>query len=379
MAQSTADKKQEPKQIDQQVTHTLGVLMREPSEAERASMQLYGQWFQELITFLLTHQQPYAQAIGLQQTNSILQSQSTQIDSDSLQAFYQRHGEHINKLVSHETLNIETFQILQALCFQKELDDYCDRQTLLDKQMQQYPYEMSVYLRPLQLAIEADNKQLTAKLMKVMSGTQQFSMVDYLLPEFIGLVKNYMKDNPIPEAALLRQKNDNRLTRDLTEQQIKLLEQHHAEYMPYEVLQSMRLALPIPAFRPLKNICQTESEFSAECLYIADILLNKSNARLSKAMGHIIHLAVYQLNNQQDMLAASQANQLRLKRYSECLSQALDTNQKFEDLYDQGYTELWLTAEDELQRLTNMANYLYKKRHYEGADKIINPESCATQ
>ena len=92
MAQSTADKKQEPKQIDQQVTHTLGVLMREPSEAERASMQLYGQWFQELITFLLTHQQPYAQAIGLQQTNSILQSQSTQIDSDSLQAFYQSHG-----------------------------------------------------------------------------------------------------------------------------------------------------------------------------------------------------------------------------------------------------------------------------------------------
>lgn len=379
MAHSSDDKNRSDNEAVKQLADTMNKLMRKPSKAEQTSMQIYGRWTQDFITFLLNHEQPYAQAIALNETNSILQSQATEPDPDALQVYFHNLGQHINKLVKNETLAIETLQILEGLCFQKELDDDCNRQALLDKQLQLYPSELSVYLRPLQLAVEADNQDLIANLMKVMSGTGQFSMVDYLLPEFIDLVKNYIKNNPIPEEALLRQKNDSRLTRDLTERQIKLLEQRHAEYMPYEILQSMRLALPIPAFRPLKNICQSEPEHSPECLYIANILLNKSNARLSKAMGHILNLAVYELNNHQDMLAASQANQLRLKKYSECLSQALDANQKFEDLYDQDYTELWLTAEDELQRLTNMATYLYKKRQAENAENFIDPATCQTQ
>lgn len=379
MAQNSTDQKKEPSAEEKQFTQVMKQLMREPSESERESMQLYGQWTQELIEFLLNHEQPYAQAIGLNQSNSILQAQSAQADPDAIQIFYQSLGQHINKLVNDETLNIETLQILEALCFQKELNEYCNRQALLDKQMQLYPSELSVYLRPLQLALDTDNQDLTAKLMQVMSGTQQFSMVDYLLPEFIDLVQEYIKDKPFPEGALLRQKNNELLTRELTEQQIELLEQRYSDYMPYSILQSMRLALPIPAFSPLKTICQTEPEFSAECLYMANIMLNESNATLSKAMGHIINLAVYELNNQQDMLAASQANQLRLKKYNECLGQAIHANQIFDDLFDQNYTELWMTAEDELKRLTKMATYLYEKRHGEGAENIINPESCSVQ
>ncbi|KAA3639190.1 MAG: hypothetical protein DWP95_11010 [Proteobacteria bacterium] len=374
--QNSTTNNEQPNDGIKQFADTMGLLMREPSEAERDSMELYGAWMQAFIGYLLNHEQPYAQAIALQQTNAILRSQSSRDDSDSLQAFYQSHGNHINNLLKNEVLNIETLQILQALCFQQELDNVCDRKTLLDKQMQLYPYDLSVYLRPLQLAIEADNQELTTKLMKVMSGAQHFSMVDYLLPEFNTLVKNYFNENPIPEAALLREKNNYLLTQDLTEQQKSMLENQFNDYMPYNILISMQLALPIPAFKPLKDLCQTEKTYSADCLYIAKTLLHKSNSKLSKAMGHIINLAVYELNNQQDMLAASHANQLRLKKYTECISQSIEQNQQFEDMFDKDFSEHWLTAEDELIRLNKIATYLYEKRQAEGAQNNPNPENC---
>lgn len=386
--QVIAKSAQEESDKAQRMAETMSILMREPSEAERESLQHYGAWMNDFIEYLLNHEQPYVQAIGLSQSSSILrnaqvassvQAQPLQKDPDTIQTFYQQLGQQINTLVNNESLNIETLQILQGLCFQKELDNYCHRQALLDKQMQLYPYEMSVYLRPLQLAIEADNEELIAKLIKVMSGAQQLSMVDYLLPEFITLVKNYINDNPIPEAALLQEKNNYLLTQDLTEQQKSLLENHFNDYMPFNILISMQLALPMPSFKPLKDLCQTETAYSAECLYMAKTMLHKSNTLISKAMGHVINLAVYELNNQQDMLAASQANQIRLKKYAECINQSINQNQRFEDMFDKDYSDMWLTAVNELTRLNNIATYLYQKRLTEDTDNARDPQTCAIQ
>ncbi|WP_345258611.1 hypothetical protein [Marinicella pacifica] len=377
---SAAVKKQEADESVQQLAETMNKLMRKPTDAEQESMELLGQWTMQLTEYLLNHEQPYAQAIGLNKTNAILQSQATQIDPDTLQLLYQNHGQHINKLVNNETLNIETLQILENLCFLSELDDHCNRQALLDKQMQLYPSDLSVYIRPLQLALETDNQDLTANLLKVMSGTQQMTHVDYLLPEFIALIKDYVKTNPIPEKALIREKNDLIATTDFSEKDIPTMDEKMPDSQVYIMLISMQLALPLPQFKPLKDSCQNNPDYSAECLYIAKTMINHGNTIITKAIGHVINIAVYELNNQQDMLAASQANHERFKQYAECLSKSYSQNNDFvADYFDENYSELWFTAEDELTRLTKIATYLYEKRLTEGADEAVNPETCIVQ
>jgi len=380
VAQDSTDKKQEADESAQQMAETMNKLMRKPTEAEQEAMELLGQWTMQLTEYLLNHEQPYAQAIGLNKTNAILQSKSTQLDPDTLELLYQNHGQHINKLVNNETLNIETLQILENLCFLSELDDHCNRQALLDKQMQLSPSDLSVYIRPLQLALETDNQDLTANLMKVMSGTQQMTHIDYLLPEFIVLIKDYVKTNPIPEKASSREKNDLIATTDFNEQDSDLLDKKLPETQVYIMLIGMQMALPIPSLKPIKDVCQNNPEFSADCLYIAKIMINHGNTIITKAIGHVINIAVYELNNQQDMLAASQANHERFKQYAECLSKSYSQNNDFvADYFDKNYSELWFTAEDELIRLNKIATYLYEKRLTEGADEAVNPENCIVQ
>lgn len=380
MAQNASDKTPEADENVRQMAEKMTTLMREPTKAERKAMDLLTEWSQQLTDYLLKHEQPYAQAIGLNQTHTTVHGHPDQDDEDKLTRIRQNYADHINRLVKNETLNIETFQILQPLCFKKELDGFCDRQALLDKQIKRYPNDLSVYTKPLEIAIQNNDNELIKNLMNVMSGTRQMTHVDYLLPEFIDLIKDYIKTNPIPQNALLREKNDLIATTDFTEQDSTLLDEKLPVTQVYIMLIGMQMALPMPPIKPVKDVCQNNPEFSAECLYIAKTLIHHGNTVITQAMGHIINMAVYDLNKQKDMLVASQANHDRFKEYYQCLSNSYSVNNDFvADFFDKNYSEMWLTAENELTRISKIATYLFKKRQAEGADKLIDPDTCQTQ
>jgi len=380
MAQGVADNTQKADKNVQQMAETMNKLMREPTKAEQAAMESLTAWSQELTTYLLNHEQPYAQAIGLNQTHTSVHGNPEQDKEEQLVRLRQNYADHINRLVENEILNIETFQILLPLCFKKELAGYCDRQALLDKQIKLYPNDLSVYTKPLEIAIEEQNDALIKNLMKVMGGTQQMTHVDYLLPEFITLIKEYIKTNPIPDNALLREKNDLIATTEFTEQDSELIDEKLPETQVYIMLIGMQMALPMPSLKPIKDVCQNNPAFSADCLYIAKTMIHHGNSIITQAIGHIINIAVYELNNQQDMLAASQANHDRYKEYTQCLSNSYSVNNDFvADFFDKKFSEMWFSAENELSRLNKIATYLYNKRKSEGADKRINPESCTVQ
>lgn len=374
-----AENAQEESDKAKQIAETMNKLMREPTEAEQESMELLAKWSQQLTNYLLNHEQPYAQAIGLNQTHTTLHATTDQ-DEARLITIRQNYADHINRLVKNKSLNIETFQLLQPLCFKKELDGYCDRQALLDKQMKQYPADLSVYTKPLEIAINEQNDELINNLLRVMSGTHQMTHVDYLLPEFIDLIKDYIKTNPIPPKALLRERNDLIATTDFSEKDRKLIDDKLPETQIYIMLIGMQMALPMPSLKPVKDVCQNNPQFSAECLYIANMITQHGNSIISKALGHIINMAVYELNDQKDMLAASQGNHDRFKNYVECLSKSYSSNNDFvADFFDKDYSQMWFAAEDELTRLNKIAAYLYNKRQAEGADNLIDPTTCQVQ
>src|SRR5690554_2688414 len=378
--QATVEKPQESEENIKEFAETMHKLLRKPTEAEQQARDLYAQWSGQLTDYLLNHEQPYAQVIGLNEIQAMVETSAGQDNQEDIVAIRQNYADHINRLVKDEALNIETYQILEALCFKIELDGYCDRQALLDKQIKLYPNQLSVYFQPLQLAIQSGNNELAANLMKVMSGTQQMTQVDYLLPEFITLIKDYTKTNPIPEKSLLREKNDLLATQDMSDKQIALMHEKMPEAQVYITLIGMQMALPIPQYQVLKEACQNNPEYSAECLYIAKIMIHKGNTVVTKAIGHIINMAVYELNNQQDMLLASQANHERFKQHVKCLGKNQGQNNKFiDDYFDNDYAELWLTAEHELDRQFNIANYLYKKRLSEDAENPLDPATCNVQ
>ena len=342
-----------------------------------AAEQSYNAWFLELNKYLLASDDSYNQTMGIAALVNILESKQYQqsITADELATEYAPFTAALNKIIKQQKLNNETTELLRHLCFSEAMHEQCFGELLLEKTLDQYPDNLTSYLQPLHTAVALGNEEAIFDTMSLMATAKHCQFPTYISQDFDQTIDRYINKHSIPESAIKAIKADTALLSDLSVTTQNNLDEKLKTFLPTSIKTSYALLNDMPNFKPVLSLCQQDTRLTVECLKIAQIMIDESNAVMSKGIGYAILIATHEANDNQEVLERVKANHERFKTSYQCYFKASRSENFMEDLLDPKYHEINLSNIDEYDKIKQLAHYTYNK-YKDQNPELLNPDKC---
>ncbi|MCX7554494.1 hypothetical protein OS175_11425 [Marinicella sp. S1101] len=362
----------------------MGVVFGPKDQDQLAAAKDYSQWVNELYRYLVASDDSFAIAMTLAARLSSAQNASLIVNinqdesaQDKLQNLsYQPIADALNLLLTQDNLTPEAMNILSGLCFNEKLKDYCHANVLIEKRLQLDSENLQSYLQSFALASEANNQQAMAKLIALMANSQFSHTVLFITPEMNQMIDQFMANNPVPESFIESMIRDYQQLSGLSPAAKTQLPQLMPAYMPHYVKYSFGFLNEFPPYRPVLNYCKSNRIKVDQCSKIAQIMIQKSNSMIDKALGHSLLIATYEVQGDNQGVAAANKMNDQFRASYECLQDLAKAEYFMDDYFDSQYHKIQQQANDEYSRLIAMAEYRYQKFSAQGHKGMTNPTTC---
>ncbi len=346
------------------------------TEQMAAAEAEYALWFNQLNSYLLSSSDPYEMSLGLAAIlNGTLNDLSQQPENQQLKDNLNSHIKILNGIIQQDKLSATTLELLLNWCFKKEIANQCHQDALLDKQLQLSPENLSVYLKPLALALARKDQVLTDKIIALMSETTYNQTTQYIAESFSKKIDEYINNNPIPESAITAFKDDKALLDGVAEDIKANLDQRIQDYFPASIKMSYVYLFNSADSKPLYELCKNRSDLFKKCVNITQILINDSNSIQFKGLGYAMLMAIHESMGEVNLLREVQRKQEKYKTTIQCLTKATQSNHFMDNFLDPKYQEINLLPIKEINKLELLASYVYQKN--KGTDpKLRDPKTC---
>lgn len=331
---------------------------------------VFEQWENSLNTHLLNHPHPYVQAIALSLSRPDLPLINDADKRIKLNHEQQNYVDHINQLAKQDNLSAETIFLLISLCSNDAIEDVCDRQRLVKQYQQQHPNDLFAYFEPFARAVRNKDMSRAEYLIKDMRNTTYATDMISLPTVFKSALNDYMDQHPLPRAVIKKQ------LKHLTEIDESLSDKQLNQAFYYIKMSGIKMALPLPAFKPLLDYCSLENSPTEACVKVADILMTQGNDIISQLIAYRLRINSYESSLETDLVVQAEEKNDQFRAQYECIMDALKQNNRDIDYMDTDYAKIWFSDDNELNRIKSAAHYLYKKAQHEGISDFKDPTTC---
>lgn len=331
---------------------------------------VYQQWEDSLHRTLLNHPHPYVQTIGLSLSSPELPLRHAVDKNFKSNDVQQNYVDHINQLAKLDTLNPETIFLLLSMCSHDAIRDACHHQSLVNKYQQLYPDDLNTYFEPFYQAMNSNDAAMAEYLIKNMRDAKYITDMTVLHEVVKSVIKDYMDNNPLSRS-VLRIQLDGLVDMD---DSVSNKDINQAFY--YIKLSGIKMAMPIPGYKPLLDYCSSDASPTLACVQVADILIKQSKNIISQLIGHRLKVNSYENSDETDLLLKAESEGDKFRNHYECIRGALTKNNHQVDYLDVTYAKIWFNNNNELQRIKSAAQYLYKKGLTAGYTDVKNPDEC---
>lgn len=325
---------------------------------------------------LMEHINPELQAIGLNYWNY---HYDPEVHDDSV---HQKMSKTFNQLKHKSNLPVSAFNELLNVCRTEKTYIKCDIEEIIFKQIRLYPQEATVYLLPLELALEEDNEADIFHLIKQMAFARSFDTRINYKQNFYDAVNEHITNNPHSQEGfdyLLEDYIDHFYrTVPPTKSELEQIQTLMPDYIKVLAKQFASLSKPIPNLRPLVVACSQYTELKDQCLNISKLMFSSAKSGLGKLVSLAIEEKVFRNSGQIELAEKAKTKKENLKAVFICLS-----NYELPRILDKSYRlygqALAVTIkEGELAGNKHLAKLKYQKAKKEGDldSKNLNPQLC---
>ncbi|VAW46907.1 hypothetical protein MNBD_GAMMA02-363 [hydrothermal vent metagenome] len=362
----------------------LAVAFGEKSIERQTSEKEFAAWGKKLKEFLMASDDDFAQASTLAKMISNLQTASMLAKlhnkNDQVDALndlsYQPFADLLNQMIAKAELSAVALDILTKVCFTREMADHCHANVLLEKRMQQDTANLQAYLRPFDIAAKANNTKSMHQLIQLMAASQYSRTPLGITDNMSTLIDAFIANNPIPQSAVDNMITDYQKLSGISPEKKTQLDELMPAYMSTFIKSSFFNLNDFPPYKPILSYCQTNIDAVTYCRDITQIMIQKSNSMIDKAMGHSLLIATYELErNQVGIDATTQLNE-KFRQTYKCIGDLGSGKYFIDDYFDPELQKITFNATDEYQMMIQQAELRYRNLKAQGDINATNPDSC---
>lgn len=362
----------------------MAVVFGEKSIERKISEKKLTAWSTKLDEFLLASDDDFAHAMTLAKLVSGLDTAKFQAklhnkedEVDVLNDLsYQPFGDLLNQMIAQSKISTEAFDILNKICFEERISDFCHANVLLEKRMQQDTTNLHAYIRPFGVAAKANNEKSMLQLIQLMATSQHSQSPLGITDNMSALIDEFIANNPIPQSATDNMIEDYKKLSGISPAMKIRLDKLMPAYMPTYIKTGYRYLNDLPPYRALLGYCQTHIVAVSYCRDIAQIMIQKSNSMIDKGMGHSLLIATYELERNQAGIDAAKKLNDQFRQSYECIRDLSSGRYFIDDYFNPKFQEITENAIDEFEMIIQHAELRYQNLKSQGDASAINPNTC---